>query len=191
MINGLHYKTFLQQAAIICSCLLFVGCENDDKAITEWTQKVTLVDEAKNVETYFSQGGHLKAKLTAPLMIRAQNDTVFTEFPKSLHVDFYDSLLHRESWVDARYGKYFESLNKVWLRDSVKVINVKGDTLSTSELWWDQNSKQFYTNQQVRIATKSKLIYGGKGLVASQDFSDVTIKQPTGTVLVSDNLSAQ
>ena len=28
-----------------------------------------------------------------------------------------------------RYGKYFENLDKVYLRDSVIVITVKGDTL--------------------------------------------------------------
>jgi LPS export ABC transporter protein LptC len=188
-----RYNSFWLKPA---ACLLllasvFWGCENDDTAIEEWTRRVTLVEEAKNVETFFSQNGVLKAKLKAPVMIRSQGDTLTTEFPKTLHVDFYDTLAKRESWLDARYGKYFENQNKVLLRDSVIVINIKGDTLSTSELWWDQNAKQFYTDKQVRIATTSKNIYGGKGMEASQDLNDVTIKEPTGTVLVSDDLSAQ
>ena len=180
------------QAALYSSCLLlFAGCENDDKAISEWTEKKILVEEAKKVETYFSQNGKLRARLNAPLMIRSESDTVYVEFPKKLHVDFYDSLTKKESWVDARYGKYFESLNKVWLRDSVVVISVKGDTLSTNELWWDQNTRKFYTEQKVRISTKNKNIYGGKGMEANQDLSDVIIRQPSGFVLVSDSLSSQ
>ena len=179
------------QAAIISSCLLFLGCENDDATISEWTQKAVLTEEAKKVEAYLSQGGKLRARLQAPVMLRRESDTLYTEFPKTLHVDFYDSLGTKESWLDSRYGKHFENLNKVLLRDSVKVISIKGDTLTTSELWWDQNSRKFYTDKEVRIATKSKLIYGGKGMDADQDLANVTIHQPTGTVLVDDDLGSQ
>ena len=58
----LQHKFFLQ-AAIISSCLLLWGCENDDAAISEWTQKVVLTEEAKKVQAYLSQGGHLRARL--------------------------------------------------------------------------------------------------------------------------------
>lgn len=185
-----RYKNILQ-AAILCSCLLFVGCENEEAEINAWTERRVLLEEAKNVETYFSQGGRLRAKLHAPIMIRSESDTVYVEFPKNLHVDFYDSLTRKESFLDARYGKYFENQGKVWLRDSVKVISLKGDTLSTVELWWNQNTQRFYTDSTVQIATKSRNIYGGKGMEASQDLSDVIIKYPSGTVLVSDSLNAQ
>ena len=177
-------------------CLLFVGaffagCENDDAVLAEWTKKVTLREEGKDIVTYFSQGGVLKAKLRAPLMIRAEEDTMYTEFPKSLHVDFYDSLVQRESWLDANYGNYYENLNKVLLRDSVVVINTKGDTLNTSELWWDQNAKKFYTDKPVSYHSKTRSILGRDGMEASQDLTDVTFKQSSGRVLVNENLSAQ
>ncbi len=167
-----------------------MSCENDDQAISEWTEKKVLVEEAKKVEAYFSQGGRMRARLNAPLMLRQESDTMYTEFPKTLHVDFYDSLGKRESWLDARYGKHFENLNKVFLRDSVVVINTKGDTLTTSELWWDQNSRRFYTDKHVRIAQTTRHIYG-EGLEANQDLTDITILKPSGIVLVNEDLSAQ
>lgn len=172
------------QAAIVFSCLFYLGCENDQGEIDAWTRKEVMVEEVINVNMLFSQNGNMKANLKAPLMLRYQSDTVLIEFPKTLHVDFFDSAGKRESWLDARYGKYFESLNKVLLRDSVKVINSKGDTLSTSELWWDQAAKRFFTDSVVRIITKDKYIRGGKGLYASQDLDTTLIKNPTGTVLV-------
>ncbi|HUQ96330.1 MAG TPA: LPS export ABC transporter periplasmic protein LptC [Chitinophagaceae bacterium] len=171
--------------------LLLVSCENDDAAIEEWTKKAELREEARTIETFFSQNGRLKAKLRAPLMIRAEGDTIFTEFPKSLHVDFYDSLAKRESWLDAKYGNYYESINKVLLRDSVVVINTKGDTLHTNELWWDQDAKKFYTTQPVTYNSVTRNIHGSDGMEASQDLTDVTFKQSTGRVLVSDKFSAQ
>lgn len=168
------------------ACLFLTACENDEAAIEEWTKKAVMVEEGKNIETYFSQNGILKAILRAPLMIRAQDDTVYTEFPKTLHVDFYDSLAVRESWLDARYGNYYESLNKVLLRDSVIVINTKGDTLSTQELWWDQNAKKFYTDKPVSYKSITRNIHGSEGMEASQDLTDVTFRQSSGRVLVED-----
>lgn len=176
------------QAATLCSCLLFFSCENDERIIKEWSEKAVMVEEAKNITSLFSQQGTLRAKLKAPLMLRYQADTIYVEFPKTLHVDFYDSTARVESWLDAKYGKYFESQNRVLLRDSVKVININGDTLTTSELWWDQAQKLFYSDKQVRIATKDKRIRGGKGLEAAQDLSWKRIKFPTGTILPDDDI---
>jgi LPS export ABC transporter protein LptC len=187
MINNSNLKKYVLRAAIIFSCFFVMGCENDETAINEWMDKKVMVEEAKGVTSLFSQGGNLRAKLVSPLMLRYLGDTIYVEFPNTLHVDFYDSTITRESWVDARYGKYYENLNKILLKDSVQVINIKGDTLKTPELWWDQNLKIFFTDSTVRISTKDKRIYGGKGLEAAQDMSWYIIKQPTGTIRVSED----
>lgn len=189
MTNTYVYK-LLKQAALL-GCLFFFGCENSEKAIRELTEKKVMVEEAKNITSLFSQQGKLKAKLTAPLMLRYEADTIYIEFPKTLHVLFYDTTTRVESQLYAKYGKYFESFNKVLLQDSVVVFNIKGDTLKTSELWWDQNTQKFYTDSLVRIRTSDKQLYGGRGMEADQDLSNTIIKYPTGTVLVGDSIMPQ
>ncbi|MBC7947321.1 MAG: LPS export ABC transporter periplasmic protein LptC [Chitinophagaceae bacterium] len=173
-------KNYLYAAAFVTGCCFFSGCENDDREIDLLTKKVTMVDIAKNIESYISQNGEMKAKLTSPLMLRYLSDSLFVEFPNTLHVDFYNDSTRIESWLDSKYGKYFESLNKVYLRDSVIVINVKGDTLRAPDLWWDQNTRMFYTDKVAEYRTRDKQITGGKGLEATQDMSTVTFKEPTG-----------
>ena len=174
-------------AAFFVGCCFVLSCENDQKKIDEITKKVTLVEEAKNIESYLSQQNHVKAKLTAPLMLRYESDTIYVEFPNRLHVDFFDDSAKIETWLDSKYGKYFENLNKVYLRDSVIVINVKGDTLKTPDLWWDQNTKMFYTDKYAEYHRKDKHIFGGKGLEASQDMKMITFKSPTGTIQVNNS----
>jgi LPS export ABC transporter protein LptC len=159
---------------------LFAGCENSSRDIDDYIKKYDLKEEAINVQTYLSQQGVMKAKLTAPLLYRVTSDTQYVEFPKTLHVDFYNDSVKIESQLDALYGKYFENLNKVYLKDSVKVFNIKGDTLWAPELWWDQNTQRFFTDSTVRIRKKGDRIRGGKGLDAKQDLSDILIKDPTG-----------
>ncbi|MBL7741733.1 MAG: LPS export ABC transporter periplasmic protein LptC [Chitinophagaceae bacterium] len=177
---------YYSAATLIVCCFFLSACENDQKQIDLWTKKVTEVEEAKQIESYLSQDGIMRAKLTAPLMLRVLTDTLYVEFPNSLHVDFYNDSTKVESWLDSKYGKYFESLDKVYLRDSVVVINIKGDTLKCPDLWWDQNTKLFYTDKYAEYHAKGKNIYGGKGMEATQDMKSVTFKEPTGIVNVSD-----
>ena len=176
----------MMPAALLISCL-FVSCENDIKDVNEFMKKQTGIEEAKDVTSYMSQQGLVKAKLRSPYMLRYQADSPYVEFPRTLHVDFFDDSTKIESTVDALYARYREYENKVLLRDSVVVINIeKGDTLRTNELWWDQTTEEFYTDKPVRIYQKDKTIFG-KGLKAKQDFSSYDIFDITGTVLTSGN----
>ena len=146
-----------------------------------------MTEEAKNIESYLSQDGEMKAKLTAPFMLRVLGDTLFIEFPKTLHIDFLDSNTTIQSWVDAKYGKYYENYNKAFLRDSVVVINTQGDTLKCPDLWWEQDKQMFYTDKYAIYHSKDRQIYGGKGMEATQDLKTIIFKQPTGTVKVSES----
>ena len=187
MINGFPYKIKLKTAAILTGCCFVLGCENDANKVKAWTEKVIMKEEALDINSLISQEGKIKARLLAPKMIRVYADTVYVEFPQTLHVDFYNDSTQIESRLDSRYGKYFENLNKAYLRDSVVVITVKGDTLKSPDLWWDQNAKIFYTDKYAVYHGIGKNIYGGKGLTATQDLSSVIFHQPTGTVEVSEN----
>jgi LPS export ABC transporter protein LptC len=174
--------------SLLLIAIFLSSCENDPNKIKELTEKVIMVEEARNVESYLSQDGHIKARLRAPLMLRVSADTFYTEFPNSLHCDFFNDSNKVETWLDSKYGKYFDNLNKVYLRDSVIVINVNGDTLKSPDLWWDQNTKLFYTDKMAYYFTKDKQITSGKGLEATQDFSRITFKNLLySTVKVPEN----
>ncbi|HQX74479.1 MAG TPA: LPS export ABC transporter periplasmic protein LptC [Chitinophagaceae bacterium] len=181
------YKKIIQTAFFITGCFFMAGCENDDKVLQDWTKKVVMQEEAIQVESYLSQDGKLKAKLKAPLMIRVAGDTISVEFPNKLHCDFYDDSTQLETWLDSKYGIYYENLNKVYLRDSVVVITVKGDTLKSPDLWWDQSTKMFYTDKYATYHGVGKNIYGGKGMEATQDLKRIMFKETTGNLKVSEN----
>ena len=187
MINAASDTKRSVKAAILISCLFFFSCENDPKLIQELNTQKTTIDEARDVTTFLSQDGIMKAKLIAPLMLRFQADTSYVEFPKTMMVDFFDSTAKVESKLSALYGKYFETRSTVYIRDSVVVYNIKGDTLWTTELWWDQNTQKFYTDKLVRIHRKEDKIIG-RGMEARQDLSDIIIKYPTGAFMVADSL---
>ena len=100
-------------AIALLACFLVSSCVNDEMKVKALFQKKLGVDEAVNIESYMSQGGKMKAKLTAPLMLRYQDTSARVEFPKTLHVDFFDSTLQIESRLDALFAIYYESRNTI------------------------------------------------------------------------------
>jgi LPS export ABC transporter protein LptC len=157
------------------------ACENDMKDLPNYRKKQVSLDEGKTITAYLSEDAKVKAKLTSPYMRRNEADSPYIEFPRTLHVDFYNDSMIVESRMDALYGKWRELDSKVLLRDSVVVKNIlKGDTLYCRELWWDQKKERFYTDKPVRIHKAGGTIIYGTGLDAPQDFSGYTIFQING-----------
>jgi LPS export ABC transporter protein LptC len=170
-------------AALVIGCLFLYSCENNLPA-GPVNPKELGKDVARNVAIRYSLGARKKAVLTSPLMYRVQDTVSYIEFPNKLHVDFYnekgDSI---ESRLDANYAKYKDAQGVVFLKDSIRVINVKGDTLYCHELFWDRSKTghEFYTDKPVRIRQKMQVI-DGIGMDARQDFKEWNIVHPVGFI---------
>ncbi len=164
--------------AVAIASIILGSCENDIKLVKALGEHKLGIEEGKNIESIMTNGGKPTARLTAPLMLRYQTDSAKVEFPKSLHVDFYDSLSTVESQLYASYGRYLENDNKVYLSDSVIVFNRKKDTLWCKELYWDQALGVYYTDKPVVISQQNprQKIYG-QGLRADQNFKWFTLNK--------------
>lgn len=175
MINH-HTSIQIIKAALLIGCFFMLGCENDVNEVRELGKKKPNVEEGRNINSYLSMNGKMRARLTAPLLLRFNTDTgKKTEFPNSLHVDFYNDSMKVESQLSAQYGRYLENENKVYLRDSVVAFNIKGDTLFCKEMYWDQTLQKFYSNKQVTISKgfRSNLFIGLDGMTCNQDLTEI------------------
>ena len=173
-------------AALFLGCIFLSACENDEREVNNLYSKKLGIEEAVNIKLNYTTGGKIKAILTAPLMLRVQDTTPYYEFPKTLEAFFYNEQGIAESKLTALYAKYKEAYSIVFLRDSVKVINMqKGDTLYCKELYWDRSrtGAEFYTDKPVRIRTKTQIL-DGIGMESSQDFNNWYIIKPTGILNV-------
>jgi len=173
-------------AALVSGCFFLSACENDEREVNNIYSKKLGIEEAKNIRLTYTTSGKAKALLTSPLMLRVQDTIPYVEFPNTVKVDFFDINSKAESRLNARYGKYKENQNVVFLRDSVIVYNMqKGDTLYCDELYWDRSrtNKEFYTDKPVRIRTRTQIL-NGVGMEARQDFKEFHIIRPTGIITV-------
>lgn len=184
----------IYQKSLLLFCLLYstvlLSCENNEEEVKNLNKKELGVEIAKEVNINFTTGGKTKAILTAPLMLRVQDSIPYVEFPNTLHVDFYNEQQQNESKLDAKYARYKENEKKVFLKDSVVIINkIRGDTLYCQELYWDRSrvGNEFYTDKPVRIRTANGTQQNGTGMDASQDFKTWHITYPTGPLQVPAN----
>ena len=179
-----------------CGLILATACREKKAPVVVTGPHTIVPEEAINITSMLSEpsndsgklSARVKGKLTAPYMLRYQRpDSPYAEFPRTLHVDFYNDSLQIESQLDAHYGKYLQNQDKVFLRDSVVVKNLeKRDTLHCRTLWWDQHTERFTTDDPVRIYTPDKILFG-TGMEADQNFRWYTIKKMTGMVLTQGN----
>ena len=176
----------IKPVAAFLITFLIAGCKNDPKEIDALISKRSIQeDKADEVTIIYSEHGKSRIRMFATEFIRNEiAKPPYVDMRKGLKVEFFDDSMKIESTLTAQYARWYEGKGNVLIRDSVVVVNKKGETLRTEELIWNQNVKKFYTEKFVRINTPDQVMYGD-GLEANEDFTWYRIKNPKGTVRVN------
>lgn len=142
------------------------------------------IETGRDVIINYSDNGITRIRATAPTATRFNKEKPYMEFGDGIHLQFFDANGKVESTLTAKYATAVENSQEMTVRDSIVVVNQKGERLTTDELIWDEERKIIYSNTFVKIATEDEVIYG-KGMIASQNFSDYTIRNITGRIKVN------
>ncbi|MFN0083740.1 MAG: LPS export ABC transporter periplasmic protein LptC [Ferruginibacter sp.] len=170
-------------AVLFTGCFFLFSCENNINEVNSINKKTGSVEEATFININYTIAGKTKAILTAPLMLHVEDTVTYYEFPTTLYAEFYNADQIKESKLTALYGKYKDGQSIIYLRDSVKIVNMlKGDTIYCDDLYWDRNriGVEFYTNKKVRIRQKNGDYMNGIGMEADQAFKNYYMLQPRG-----------
>lgn len=182
---GLKKLSAIRQYATVSICVfLLTSCKTDlDEARLISSRANTNIETGKDVEILYTDYGITRIKAVAKTATRYNTQKPYMEFSDGMKMYFYSATGEIESTLTARYATAVENSNEMTARDSVVVINNKGERLDTDELIWDEEKKTIYSNTFVKISTADEIIFGN-GMVADQNFSNYTIKKITGTVKV-------
>jgi LPS export ABC transporter protein LptC len=145
-------------AALFTGCFFLLSCENNEKEVSDLNKRAISTEIAKDIKLNYTTAGKTKAILTAPVMLHVMDTVTYYEFPNTLYTEFYNADEVKESKLTAMYAKYRDGQNVIYLRDSVKIINMlKGDTIYCEDLYWDRNRTgvEFHTEKKVRIRQKT------------------------------------
>lgn len=152
---------------------IYVKKKKDTFASSEYAEKVTID---------YTDSGRLRARVYSPILTAVKSKrNPYLLMKKGLKVDFYDKVGVLESYMTAEYGVSYRDEKKVIVRRNVEILNVKGETLNTEELIWDQETGTIRTDKFVKI-TGVDQITTGTGLVSNQSFTDWEIINYAGTI---------
>ncbi len=147
--------------------------------------------EAENFETLYTDSGTIRYSIKSPRLRVFENDgKMYREFPKGVRFVQYDEEQNITSTITADYAKQFLKEEKLEAKNNVVVTNLKGDTLKTELLIWEEKSEKIYTDEFVKVISDNRVI-NGYGLTSDQDMQNWTIRKVTGTILVDVNNKTQ
>ena len=167
--------------SIALSCLMIYACNNDIEKIKLFTEKENLpIETGKNVFINYTDSGRPRAKVYAPILQRfADEEKNETIMPKGVTVYFLDKNERIESYMKARYAIRYERERKMTGKNDVVLVNIKGDTLRTELLNWDELNQRLYTDQYVRINTKTESL-AGYGFESNTEFTRYKFNKISG-----------
>lgn len=163
-----------------------ISCQNEIPTVNELiTGNKHPVETGQDVEIIYSDSAKIKMKLFAVQLDRFSGDKNYIEMPKGMKMHFYNDSSKVSTQLKADYGIRYDDEGKMEAKKHVVVVNVKGDTLNTEHLIWDEHKGRVYTNAFVKIITSDEVIYGD-GLESNEDFTKYKITKIKGMFNVAD-----
>lgn len=186
-VNSRPFSTRLKVSGLASGLVFFLiisSCKNNlDQSKLVIARANVNIEKGKDVEINYSDHGLVRIKAIAPTATRFNKEKPYLEFSDGIKILFYTPEHTVENTLTAKYATAYENSHAMTARDSVVVVNTKGEILNTDELIWDEEKKIIYSNSFVKITTADEIIYGN-GMTANENFTDYVIKHITGTIRV-------
>lgn len=177
----------LQFLLVLFAGFFLASCKNDvDEAKLIVSRVNVNIEKGENVVIDYSDNGVTRIRCTGRTATRYNTEKPYLEFSDGIKIEFFKEDGSTESTLTARYATAVENSKEMVARDSVVVVNQKGERLNTDEMIWDEDKKTIYSNTFVKISTADEIIYG-KGFYANQNFSDYVVKSISGTIKVNSS----
>jgi LPS export ABC transporter protein LptC len=162
--------------------IILAGCQA--KESTKFVVYEGPLREFENIVLTRAEKEKVKMIMRAKKIQEFQNGD--QEFPEGLYIEFFDPLGTKTSTLKANTAHYFKQDNRWRGQGNVEVFNIeKGQELHTEELFWNPAQHKIFTDKFVTIKDQTDVLYG-TGMIANQDLSNYSIKNPKGTVEVSE-----
>ncbi len=178
-------KNIMTNIVIAGSITMFFSCTNNAKEVRDFFAEKNLpIGVARNTNHVYKDSGRISSRMMTPLLHDFSNryDHPYSEFPEGIKIITINKNGIDSTTITGNYCISYKKTAISEIKDNVVVLshsdNVK---LETNQLFWDQKSKFFFTEDGFRLTTKRDTI-NGFGFEANQDLTKWTAKDITGDV---------
>ncbi|MBO7585791.1 MAG: LPS export ABC transporter periplasmic protein LptC [Bacteroidales bacterium] len=161
--------------------MFFIACHKENKSSVLYEYEGKFPDEsAENMVLTMSDSGMVSFILETPLLNRYYGDTTYADFPKGIKVVSYNEYGQRQAMLTADYAIEINNTQYTASKNVVIVDLVKGDTLKTEEIQWNQLSRTVRSDVLVKQIKADGSVNYGDGFTADDRFTKYTIIHPRG-----------
>ena len=133
--------------------------------------------------------GRISMNVRSPLIEEYTTvDSPYTVFRKGLDLDFYQKGQIKPGYFQADWAKLSDATGIYEGRGNVIIVNEKGDSLKSEQLFWNKKNKTVYTSKEVYlISSEGDSLTAKNGLQATDDLESYTLFNNQGFKYVEDN----
>jgi LPS export ABC transporter protein LptC len=178
-------KNSILPVVVVLLSILGLSCENKIPVVPK-SDLLTLPSiTGKDFSTTVRDSGKIQLEMHAPIVEQYEKaDPPFYEFRLGIKVNVFNGQETPQAIITAKYAKCTN--NNLWeLRDSVVVLNDKGERLETEVLNWNQEKDLIYTERFVKI-TSADQITSGIGFESDSHLTRRKILKVTADIYVRD-----
>jgi len=174
--------------AVLFVTVMLFSCSNNTKEVRDFLASKNLpIGIAKNAFHVYKDSGRITSKLITPLLYDFSNrkQHPYNEFPEGIKIINFEG---KDSvTITGDYALSYSITEISEIKGNVVVVNPKDNSkLETEQLFWDQNTKYFFSEKAFTLTTLKDTIYG-VGFECKEDLSKHLAKKTTGRLLTSEN----
>ncbi|TGN26831.1 LPS export ABC transporter periplasmic protein LptC [Empedobacter tilapiae] len=133
--------------------------------------------------------GRISMNVRSPLIEEFTTvDSPYTIFRKGVDLDFYQKGSLKPGYFQADWARLSDATGIYEGRGNVIIVNEKGDSLKSEQLFWNKKNKTVYTSKEVYlISSEGDSLTAKNGLQATDDLETYTLFNNQGFKYVDDN----
>lgn len=166
----------------IVMLFLFSACSRKRQPVTDaiTNRDSVPIMTTRGVSTYISDSGIVRYKIiTQKWDVYDRLDPSRWAFEQGIYLEKFNNLLSIEATIIADTAYYFDKQELWELRGNVHIENEQDEQFDTQLLYWNQKTKQVYSDLYIRIRQQKRIITG-IGFTSNQEFTNYTIKNTQG-----------
>lgn len=161
---------------------ILFSCDNSKDKVVEsiYDPEIVPTMQTHNDTMYISDSGRIKYKVMGKTMLMYDKaKEPFSLYPDKAYLEEYDTLMNVVTTLRAD-SVWNYSKKKLWkLRGRVNIVNVKGESFDSEELFWDEQNDLVYSNLYVIINRPNEIAIKAYSFESNSSMTDYTLKRAT------------
>ena len=184
-----HIHIYLKSITVFLLTVMLFSCKNDTNKVRDFLKNKNLpIGTAKNAVHVHKDSGRITSKLITPLMLDFSNRNFnpYSKFPEGVKIINFVNKENDSVTITGDFALSYSKTKVSEIKGNVVVTNhTEKSQLTTPQLFWDQNTKYFFSEKPFTLTTQKDTIFG-VGFECKEDLSKHLAKKTTGVLETSE-----